>query len=122
MADTTGTVDTYLAMWNEPDAAARHDLIAAAWTDDGYYVDPLQEATGHAALSAMVPPVQEQFPGHTFRRTSAVDVHHDHVRFGWELSAADGTVAVAGIDVGLLADDGRLRYIAGFFGDLAPEA
>jgi hypothetical protein len=31
-------------------------------------------------------------------------------------------VAVAGIDVGLLADDGRLRYIAGFFGDLTPES
>jgi hypothetical protein len=118
MADTTTTVDTYLAMWNEPDPSARADLIAAAWTDDGYYVDPLQEATGHAALGDMVPPVHEQFPGHAFRRTTGVDEHHGHVRFGWELAAADGTVAVAGIDVGLLADDGRLRYIAGFFGDL----
>jgi hypothetical protein len=122
MADTTTIVDAYLAMWNEPAADARADLIATAWTDDGYYVDPLQEAAGHAALSAMVPPVHEQFPGHAFRRTSAVDEHHGHVRFGWELAAADGTVAVAGIDIGLLADDGRLRYIAGFFGDLAPEA
>jgi hypothetical protein len=122
MADTTTTVDTYLAMWNEPDATARADLIAAAWTDDGYYVDPLQEAKGHAALGDMVPAVHQQFPGHSFRRTSAVDEHHDHVRFGWELAAADGTVAVAGIDIGLLADDGRLRYIAGFFGDLASEA
>jgi hypothetical protein len=120
MADTTTTVDTYLAMWNEPDPSARADLIAAAWTDDGHYVDPLQEATGHAALAGMVPPVHQQFPGHSFRRTTAVDEHHGHVRFGWELAAPDGTVAVAGIDVGLLADDGRLRHVAGFFGELTP--
>ena len=30
----------------------------------------------------------------------------------------DGTVAVSGIDVGELADDGRLRRITGFFGEL----
>ena len=120
MADTTGTVDTYLAMWNEPDADARADLIEAAWADDGRYVDPLQEAQGHAALSDMVPGVHQQFPGHAFRRTSAVDEHHDQLRFGWELAAADGTVAVAGIDVDTLAPDGRLRQITGFFGHLSP--
>jgi hypothetical protein len=120
VADVTTTVDTYLAMWNEPDAATRAELIATAWSDDGYYVDPVQEAQGHAGLSDMVPAVHQQFPGHVFRRTSAVDLHHDHVRFGWELAAADGTVAVAGIDVGLLAADGRLQHIAGFFGDLSP--
>ena len=27
------TVDTYLAMWNEPDEARRADLIASAWTE-----------------------------------------------------------------------------------------
>jgi hypothetical protein len=36
-----------------------------------------------------------------------------------ELVGPDGTVAVAGVDVGELADDGRLRRITGFFGDLA---
>jgi hypothetical protein len=126
MADTTTTtdsttiVDAYLVSLGEQDPAIRARLVETAWTDDGYLVDPVQEAKGHAELGAIAPAVEEQFPGHKFRRTTAIDEHHGHVRFGWELAAADGTVAVAGIDVGLLAEDGRLRYVAGFFGDLAP--
>ena len=112
------TVDTYLAMWNEPDEGRRAELIASAWTADGRYVDPVQEAEGHAALSAMVAAIHERFPGQRFRRSSGVDVHHDQVRFAWELGAPGGPVTVAGIDVCDLAADGRIQRITGFFGDL----
>lgn len=117
MTDIETTVDTYLDMWNETDLARRGDVISRAWTADGSYVDPVLEAEGHAALSEMVTQVQSQFPGHRFRRTSAIDAHHDKVRFGWELAGPDGAVAVAGIDVGTVTD-GKLRSIAGFFGDV----
>ena len=40
------------------------------------------------------------------------------VRFGWELGVPGGDVTVAGLDVGILAADGRLQRITGFFGDL----
>ncbi len=118
MSDVETTVDTYLAMWNETDAARRGDLIERAWTDDARYVDPLLEAEGHDAISEMVAGVHTHYPGHRFRRLSGVDVHHDLLRFAWELAAPDGTVTVAGIDVGVLAPDGRLQRIAGFFGEL----
>jgi hypothetical protein len=119
--DLTTVVDDYLSMWNEPDGTCRADLIRRAWVDDGHYVDPLLEARRHHQLSEMVDGVQTQFPGHLFRRTSAVDTHHDVVRFGWELAAPDGSVTVAGVDVGVVAPDGRLQALAGFFGPL-PEA
>jgi hypothetical protein len=118
MTDVTTTVDRYFAMWNEADAAERARDIEQAWAADGRYVDPLLEATGHAELSAMVEGVHAQFPGHMFRRTSAIDTHHDEVRFAWELAAPDGTLTVAGLDVGSLTADGRLQRISGFFGDL----
>lgn len=118
MSDVTSTVDTYLAMWNETDPARRAQHIARAWTGDGRYVDPMLEAEGHAALGEMVTGVQAKFPGHRFRRVSGVDVHHDELRFGWELAGPDGAVVVAGLDVGTLAPDGRLRHITGFFGEL----
>jgi hypothetical protein len=121
MTNIASTIDTYLAMWNETDPARRADLIRQAWADDGRYVDPLLEAMGHTALGDMVAGVHEQFPGHRFRRTSGIDTHHDQVRFAWELAAPDGAVAVAGVDVGALAPDGRLSAIAGFFGEL-PDA
>lgn len=118
MSDVTAVVDTYLAMWNESDAARRAQHIERAWTRDARYVDPLLEAEGYAGLDQIVTGVQTKFPRHRFRRASGVDVHHDRVRFAWELTAPDGAVVVAGIDVGVLAPDGRLQQITGFFGEL----
>jgi hypothetical protein len=66
----------------------------------------------------MVANIHAQFPGHRFRRTSGVDSHHEQVRFAWELFAPDGSITAAGIDIGTLAEDGRLKQIAGFFGPL----
>jgi hypothetical protein len=112
-------VETYFAMWNEPDAARRGEQIARAWSPDGRYLDPALEAEGYAALGEMVAAVHERFPGHRFRRVSGVDAHHGELRFAWELAAPDGAVAVAGLDVGTLAPDGRLQRVTGFFGELA---
>ena len=116
---TTGTtVDTYLAAWNEPEPTRRATLVERAWAPEGRYEDPMLEATGHAGIGEMVANVQAAYPGHTFRRTTGIDGHHDVVRFGWELVASDGSVFVAGVDVGELAPDGRLRRMTGFFGEL----
>src|SRR5205823_351773 len=95
MSDVKTTVDTYLAMWNEADPTRRAKHIERAWTDDARYVDPMLEAAGHAALSEMVTGVQARFPGHRFRRVSGIDIHHDQLRFAWELVAPDGAGVVA---------------------------
>jgi hypothetical protein len=118
MSDVTTIVDTYLAMWNETDPKRRAQLIERAWTDDGRYSDPMLEAEGPAAIGAMVAGVQAKFPGHRFRRLSGVDTHHDQLRFAWDLVTAEGGVVVAGIDVGTLGADGRLRRVTGFFGEV----
>jgi hypothetical protein len=122
VTDLTNTVDAYFAMWNEADPGRRAALVAEAWAADGRYVDPMLAADGHAALSEMVAGVHAQFPGHRFARRSAVDAHHDQIRFAWDLTAPDGSTTVAGIDVGRVGPDGRLQQITGFFGDLAPDA
>jgi hypothetical protein len=122
MNNVTTTVDTYFAMWNESDAKTRTQLIERAWASDGRYVDPLVKAEGYAAISDMVAGVHARFPGHRFRRVSDIDSHNDQLRFAWELAAPDGAVTVAGLDVGELAADGRLRRITGFFGELRAEA
>jgi len=121
MTDTT-IIDAYFDMWNEEDRDHRAALVERAWAEGCRYVDPLLEAEGRSGLVDMVAGVHAQFPGHRFRRTSDIDTHHDQVRFTWELAAPDGTVTVAGLDVGELDDTGKLRRIAGFFGDVAEEA
>lgn len=120
MSDLTATVDTYLAAWNETDPAARAELVARVWAPDGALVDPPLAAEGHAGISDLHGALQAQFPGHAFRRSSAVDAHHDRFRVGWELVGPDGSVALAGTDVGVVAEDGRLRDVTGFFGPLPP--
>lgn len=118
MNDLTTTIDTYLAAWNETDSARRAELIARVWSTDGQLIDPPMAAEGHAKIGEMAAALQAQFPGHRFRRASGIDTHHDYLRFAWELVGPDGAVALAGLDVGECAADGRLRRITGFFGPL----
>lgn len=109
-------VEGYFAMWNETDLAKRQALIAATWSADSHYVDPLFEVSGAEALDAMVAGVHEQFPGHRFRMTSPIDVHHDRAHWEWELVGPDGGTPIAvGMDVATLASDSRLREVTGFF-------
>lgn len=116
---TTHIVDTYLAGYCELDATRRAILVAEAWSAEGELFDPPFEAAGHEGIAALTDGVLTHFPGHTFRRTTGVDAHHTFARYGWELVAADGTVAVAGTDVVEFAADGRIARVVGFFGDLA---
>ncbi len=118
MTDVETTVDTYLAAWSEPDEVRRADMIGAAWTVDGRLTDPPLAGEGHDGINEMATALQVHYPGHTFRRTSGIDTHHEYVRFSWDLVGPDGTAAITGIDVGELSEDGRLQRITGFFGDL----
>jgi hypothetical protein len=118
MNTLSSTVDTYLTAWNETDPDSRDKLIQQVWATDGQLVDPPLAASGHSEISDMAAALQAQFPGHQFRRASEVDEHHGHFRFAWQLVAPDGSVAISGIDVGALDENGRIAQITGFFGDL----
>lgn len=121
-ADPTSVVDAWLTAYAEPDVAVRRALIAQTWTTDGKLVDPPFEGTGHDELSGLADVVLTHYAGHTFRRTTKVDAHHGFARYGWELVGPDGSVAVAGLDVIRLADDGKLAGAVGFFGPLEADA
>ena len=88
-------LDRYLAMWNEPDAAARAEQVYAIVTDDARLVDPLLDAKGPDEIAVAIGELRNQMPGHSLTRTTTVDVHHDQARFGWTVNAPDGSVAVA---------------------------
>jgi hypothetical protein len=120
-AAMTAVVDAYLGALNEIDTERRAELVATAWVPDGRFIDPLISAEGYEAIGDLTAQVQEQFPGFRFIRTSGIDSHHGLLRFGWALVGPDGTEAVSGLDVGVLAPDGRLSRIAGLYGPL-PEA
>ena len=122
MTTTTNTIQTavdgHLAAYTEPDAARRAELIATAWAADGKLVDPPLSGEGHDGISAAADALLMHYAGHTFRRTSGIDAHNDAIRYAWELVSPEGNVVIAGLDVGEVTEDGRLKRITGFFGDL----
>ncbi|MYT30292.1 MULTISPECIES: nuclear transport factor 2 family protein [unclassified Streptomyces] len=112
--DHAAAAERYLAAWNATEAGERAEAVAAAFTENATYTDPLAEVAGHDGLTAAIAGAHQQFPGFVFRPLGAVDGHHDIARFGWELVAPDGTAPVAGFDVVRLAEDGRIRSVSGF--------
>ncbi|MFE9116296.1 nuclear transport factor 2 family protein [Streptomyces sp. NPDC007172] len=108
-------VTRYFEAWNADSAESIAKAVAAGWTEDGTYTDPLVEVAGHDGIAAVITGARARFPGFAFRPLGAVDGNHDIARFGWELvSVADGSAPVAGFDVITLAEDGRIRSVAGF--------
>lgn len=118
MNDLDTTIDTHLEAYSETDATRRATLIAQVWSPDGKLIDPPLDAAGHDGINAMFAAVQGQFAGHTLRRTTGIDEHHGVARYGWEMVGPDGAVALTGMDVAVVDDEGKLVRVAGFFGDL----
>lgn len=115
-------VQRYFAAWNAATPEELEKAVAAAFTENATYTDPLTDVRGHEALAAAISGAQQQFPGFSFRPSGAVDGHHALARFSWELvAAADGSAPVAGSDVIALADDGRISSVSGFL-DRVPVA
>jgi hypothetical protein len=122
--------DRYVALWNEPNAERRRQMIAELWTEDGSHIlQPPQEirevaarpgiglsavleARGYAELDARAASAYEEWVGAqglTFRRRDDVEPLHDVVKFTWEAVDKDGEVTAVGLNFLILAADGRIR-------------
>ncbi|GAB2727556.1 nuclear transport factor 2 family protein [Streptomyces bullii] len=108
-------VARYFEAWNADGQEARAKAVAAAWTADGGYTDPLADVSGHDGIAALIAAARERFPGFVFRLAGGVDGHHDTARFSWELvNETDGSAPVAGSDVITLDEAGRITSVLGF--------
>jgi hypothetical protein len=122
--------DRYMALWNEPDADRRRRMIAELWTEGGSHIlQPPQEmreiaaspgiglaatleARGHAELEARAATSYEHWVGSeglSFRRRDDAERLGDVVKFSWEAVAKDGEALAAGLNVLVLAADGRIE-------------
>jgi hypothetical protein len=61
--DVGAVVTAYGSAWNEPDEAARRQLLESAWADHGTYCDPTANAEGREALVAHIGALQVAMPG-----------------------------------------------------------
>lgn len=119
----------YVAVWNEPDADARRKAVEELWTEDGLHVlEPPEEiakraseigvtasleARGYEQLVSRVSTAYGEFvaPGeYEFVPHGTPAVLKDLVKLRWAMVPAGGGEALAiGIDLLLLAPDGRIR-------------
>jgi len=109
-------VDRHLAAYCDADAARRSAAIREIWSADGQLVDPPLEARGHQGIADQAATLLAQFPQHRFERSTAIDAHHQFLRYGWRLVDAKGAAVLEGIDVAELDGEGRLLRVVGFFG------
>ncbi len=130
MSEATALADRYLALWNEPDAERRRRAIAELWTEGGrHLLQPPQEiraiaaqpgigltavleARGHEQIEARVASSYEHWVGSeglSFRGRDDAERLGDVVTFAWEAVAPDGERFGGGINVLVLAEDGRIE-------------
>jgi hypothetical protein len=117
MSDPAALADRYIEAWNETDAARRRTLIAALWTEDAAFSDPIMAGDGVDGIDAVIAGVQSRFPGHRFSLIGQPDGFGDFVRLSWGLAPVNGEAAVKGTDFGRL-ENGRLKSVTGFFDQL----
>jgi hypothetical protein len=118
--DHQAIVDDYFAAWNSTDPAVRSATLAAVYATDAHLCDPLADVAGHEQLAALFARFHETYPGCRFRQRGTIDSHHQLLRWGWEMVAADGTVMLDGLDVALVDTDSKISFVAGFFGLALP--
>lgn len=111
--DATAIAQRYIEVWNETDAARRAELIAAGWTADARYVDPMAQARGREQIGALVGAVQQRFPGFRFRLLGEAQSHGDNLRFSWTLGPSGAEDMIQGTDFAQL-DAGKLQSVTGF--------
>lgn len=113
MSDIQTFVEDYIAVWNEPDAGRRRQLIRTLWQEDARHLARTLEAVGHTGIEKRVADAYDKWvkeKGNIFRLQGGVDGHHDTVKLRWEmLPVAGGEVISVGFDFLVLGGDGRIR-------------
>ncbi len=123
MNTTHDLVARYIAVWNEPQTAARRKQIEALWAADGVHFTPSMEVRGHDAIERRVTVAWEKWvlgARHSFRACADADSHHGGIKFHWEMITPDGEVSSLGFDFLVLGTDGRIVADYQFLEPLAP--
>jgi hypothetical protein len=111
-AIASGIVDRYVAVWNEPDPAARRDAVASLWAPGGVeFVEGVQHR-GHEELTDRVAHAYEEFVATgKYDVTWAGDMarHDDIITFTSQLTTPGGQVDWAARVFLLVGPDGLIK-------------
>jgi len=82
MTDANDIARRYIELWNERTPSRRREMLAADWTADARYVDPLMSGYGHDGVDALITGVQKRFPDFKFTLIGAPNGYGDQLPQG----------------------------------------
>lgn len=118
MQDTNAFLTRYMAMWHEPDAARRREIVAALFAADGECYTGKSASRGIDEVAARVTRSHDQWvaqKGYRFQPAGNTDRHHHVLKFFWHmLPKGGGKVEAMGLDLFVFDADGRVRTLYQF--------
>ena len=87
--DTNDIANRYIAMWNEPSAATRREIILGLWSPEGACLSKSFQPRGYEALEERVATAHERWivqGGYRFFPLEGATGHHNVVRFRWKMA------------------------------------
>ena len=113
-----GFIGRYVGMWHEPDASRRGEIVRELWTSDAENCSRRFAIRGLDAIVARVTRAHDEWvaaKGFVFRPIGNTDTFGNVVKFFWEMVPKNGGPREAlGLDIFVLADDGRIRALYQF--------
>lgn len=107
-----GLVESYVAAWNETAPSQRSAALTALYSPTASVVTQSGKFDGVDAIVDHITKVNDEFvaSGRFRFQSGGALSHHSCVLFRWELvNAGDGGLADAGMNLFLLAPDGRIQ-------------
>jgi hypothetical protein len=110
--DAQQLADSYAAVWNQADPAARRAEIEQLWRPDGEHFVTTREVRGYAALEERVTGAYDKnvrIAGHSFRAVRNAQKLRDVITFNWEMiEPATREVLAVGLEFLRVDADGRI--------------
>ena len=116
MPEIQEVIENYVAAWNSNDSQARTTTMNGVLAPDCIYLDShLPDPTvGKESHCLFIDRFKDKFPDLSLHLTKAVDSHHDHFRFQWQMLKGDGDVFIKGCFVGEVNEQQQITKLVGF--------
>lgn len=105
---------SYVAAWQEQDAAIRARLLEGCFAVEGRVVSPGAVIRGRAALAAAIDAFLADPRGLSARLVSAIDAQGPLFRFRSVVEDRYGRIVFDGLDAGEIDGDGRITVLLTF--------
>ncbi len=112
--------ETYQSSWNVTSVSEKLARFEQAMDNNAIYQDPLAKTKTWDELVAYMSDFHQQVPDSNFT-TTYFQAHNNQSIATWDMTLADGTVAIQGISHCAYNDAGKLVSMSGFY-ELPPKA